>query len=753
LVRRDADAGSPQWRDVYRPVLGAVAVARGDGLSRGQIAGITGLPEERTDDALRLCRQYLVGGDGDDPYRIYHQSFRDFLLNDKHFTVYPAERHAAIARYLQEKCGANWGTCDDVYALQYAPVHWAEAATSSEHQRDTRTKALIELTANAKYQRRFERTVGDIPALQEHMRRAARVAALTDRDDMLPWLTKAAQSYVAFRRDYLQAEAIVTLARDGKLDQAEARLRLFTDLDEDWQVAARAIIALTGSGRNPEAAARLRSRILATTAANAQLRPLFDWLAGPASVSVPEPGQTSSLEIAQELVKRISGQPFNTELLHSANPSLIAVMPSGPPAGPELEAIARCGYAAALDAPILVDVARTFGTEGSELVDRYIDAHAGYTYVEYRNRSLWFVLQAVLSRHPEPAWVKERLGRILVAALTGGGVEFRETLPLTAKVLRDRAIEADARLTLENWRAAAIRELDKQPNDSWGSHKRRLTALMEHYVLLFDDARAADETLVRLEALPGGFAGFQAPAFLRLADALRACGLDTRDRLSRTIEEARRSAHHIQDYHFCARITARCNTLKRWHAMELNGTELAAVIRRLGASADAAEFAADHFVHEPYHYRDDNPADVLPIASARQAQTLEQLVEVFQRPAVEFRRLNPQYGLTQVLASQTCVRVPDPGLAPLLAVHFGARALSERSLDEGRERGALLRALVPVAAINPTALDTLLSYVLIATEPDDPDLLEDVIREAGPIAFRDVAPAAAQIGPHAVVPN
>jgi hypothetical protein len=54
------------------------------------------------------------------------------------------------------------------------------------------------------------------------------------------------------------------------------------------------------------------------------------------------------------------------------------------------------------------------------------------------------------------------------------------------------------------------------------------------------------------------------------------------------------------------------------------------------------------------------------------------------------------------------VLVPDPGFAPLLAIHFAARALADDSLDE--ERGALFRALVPVAASNPTALDTLLSY-------------------------------------------
>ena len=75
---------------------------------------------------------------------------------------------------------------------------------------------------------------------------------------------------------------------------------------------------------------------------------------------------------------------------------------------------------------------------------------------------------------------------------------------------------------------------------------------------------------------------------------------------------------------------------------------------------------------------------MLPVAEAQQAQTLEQLVNVFQRPAVEFRRLNPQYGLTQTLPDQMLIRVPDPGMAPLLAVHLGARMLADDSLVDER---------------------------------------------------------------------
>jgi hypothetical protein len=45
-----------------------------------------------------------------------------------------------------------------------------------------------------------------------------------------------------------------------------------------------------------------------------------------------------------------------------------------------------------------------------------------------------------------------------------------------------------------------------------------------------------------------------------------------------------------------------------------------------------------------------------------------------------------------------------------------------------------------------------LSYLLIASQPDDAELLEEVAREAGPVVFADVAPSTAQIGPDAATP-
>ncbi|MDD5266650.1 MAG: hypothetical protein PHO08_05925 [Methylococcales bacterium] len=754
FLQRELASTPARWNDVYRPILGLIAVALGEGLTKAQLIGITGLGEDTATDVLTTCEQYLIGGETASPYRIYHQSFRDFLLSDEKFTVFPAERHAAIARYLQDEFGGNWSTCKDNYALRYTPAHLAEAAALSEAKRETRTQALIELTQNQKYQRRFEHRGENILLLKEYLHRTVELAALNQRDDMLPWLIKATQGPAEFHRNYLQAGIVVNLAEQGKLDQAQARLQLFSGIDVDWKVAARLIIAWLGVEQNPTAAMEIFRDVTKTGTAGDILLLLSNRVGAAlnhkSSFSF-EPRETLSIAVAQELVKRINGRAFDREILLSVNPSLIVVGQLGS----QLGITGLRGYAAATDAPILVNLAREQDMEGTPLVDQYIDAHARYNYVEYRNRSLWFVLQAVLRHHPEQYWVKERLGRILKAALTEGNVDFREILPLTALLLLERASKRDARLTAEHSLATAIRGADelqsrRGADDSWGNHKRRLTGLMELYQLLLKNGSSANELLARILALPGGFAGFQAPAFLRLADALRACGINRPGLLEAVLEDALRSAHHIQDYHFCARVTARCNALKRWHQNALTGQELANTIRRLAALSGDAEFAADHLVHEPYQYREENDPDTLSIAEARGAENLEQLAEVFQRPAVEFRRLNPQYGLTQALDENTPIRVPDPGLAPLLAVHFAARALADDSLEE--EHGELFRALVPFATRDPTALDSLLSYLLIASDPDDPEVLEDIVREAGPVVFSDVTHSTAQIGPDAATP-
>ena len=57
--------------------------------------------------------------------------------------------------------------------------------------------------------------------------------------------------------------------------------------------------------------------------------------------------------------------------------------------------------------------------------DRYLTALKGYSYAEYRNQSLWFLLAEAV-KHPNPNWVKAMTARRAAKALSPAGADFQE---------------------------------------------------------------------------------------------------------------------------------------------------------------------------------------------------------------------------------------------------------------------------------------------------------------------------------------
>lgn len=127
FLKRELGRNMERWEERYRPFLGVLAVARGDGLTREQLAGVTGLTQSKTDNILRACDQYLAGPKPDGPFHIYHKSFRDFFLTDDEYQVYPAEDNQTIAGFFTEEYVGNWLNCEEDYALQHTPTHLVEA--------------------------------------------------------------------------------------------------------------------------------------------------------------------------------------------------------------------------------------------------------------------------------------------------------------------------------------------------------------------------------------------------------------------------------------------------------------------------------------------------------------------------------------------------------------------------------------------------------------------------------------------------
>jgi hypothetical protein len=238
-------------------------------------------------------------------------------------------------------------------------------------------------------------------------------------------------------------------------------------------------------------------------------------------------------------------------------------------------------------------------------------------------------------------------------------------------------------------------------------------------------AGEATGLLAQALALPFGFAGYQAPSSLTLAEANRICRPHEPVASMAAVEAARRAAHNIQEPGFCARTTARVNAmLERWWAQPL--TDLAGIISRFTDDPYSSEFSPLHRVGEEYDERSRGDDRLEIPDTVLGADTLTRLaLDVYHVSASETLRLNQGLAADEALPTGTLVAVPDAKFAALLAARFAAEALVHDGLTTA-EREALIRRLVPIAAGNPTALDTVLARLLLATRPEAPNVLDTI---------------------------
>ncbi len=734
FLNRDLGGKRPRWFNTFRPVVGLIAVAQGEGLNRAQIEEITG---QDVEEALEASKQYLDGELPEGPFRPFHKSFTDFLLEDEGNVAYhidAARMHRQIAdHYWAIRNGtAPWSQWDD-YGLRHTATHLAEAAegTHQQTERHQQVERLITLAVDRNFQEAHKARVKDLAALQRDLQLALRATAADSDTGAIRLVVESALALVTFRREELRPEPLFEMARRGEVDAAARRLELF-DVDPEWRQATLLTIAWLAAESRPDEAVRLRNRLRESLVASSTLDLLLARLnttleGGPLpGVGLPE---APSAELARELVARMSGEGADAELLtaHGFNP-----LSAGTGAGGPGEMISATGYLAEHDGPLLMAFAAAHPQEGDVYFRQYLDAHTSYNYVQYRNRSLWLLLNAVL-RHPDQKWVRAMVAEMAAAALAGSTLEFQECLPLTILALQALAQKPGALQELEARRGQAVADTDRlqsgrRQGDTWGSHKRRLVALAQTFSRLLGRHAEAAELLDKALSLPYGFAGFQAPALLTLAEALRIC-TPNHGALTDVLKAARAAAHNIQDATFCARMTARVNamTLRWWKSP---GFDVEVMSRKLSQDTSAPEFAALHWIGEVYSERSPMGGILLP-DDLRQANTLRALAEVYHRPLAEFQRLNREQGwaVDEPLPPATPVNVPDGGFETLLAARLAAEALVETSLPEQR-RIALIQSLVPIAAANLTALDTVLSRLLLTARPTDVAVLEVLERTA-----------------------
>ncbi len=733
FLNRELGMNETRWNTKYGPVLGLIAVGQGDGLRSEHLKRFA---RKDVAPALRDCKQYLDGDLPDGPFRPFHRSFADFLLDKRvniHYPIDPAAMHARIVKAYcpAPGCGGAWPNWDN-YGVRYLATHLAQAASySGNGDGHPFAERLVRLMVNDDFQAYHLSVVDDLAALQSDMEQALKTAVADPDPRSLVLVVEMALALVEFRRKRLQPEPIFQLARQGKLEDATRTLAAF-GMEKRWQTVAALALAWLAVPNNPDAATHLCDRLAAEPLTSWPIPLMLDRVkAGlkgksPALPPLPPPPPE---EVVEELVKRLAGQGADFEMIASflsaaqipPNEMLMKELGQSPDNEPV--------FLAQTDGPPLISFAAAYPDKGWKYLDRYLAIFAANDYVYYRNLSLWILLDAVL-RHPDPVWTREAVARLVLVAMQGERMAFRNALPyalLAWRAMRGETLAETSFINRVNLDCISFAGL---PRDMLAAVKRQIGSLAEAATLLPDGAAWVERCLNAMDQMPGGFAGYQAPAWLTLADTARLCRPGDPALAQRALDKALHAAQNIQDEVFCVRMTARVNALRErlWEGAA-DGYRVADAIQEFSRNPGLSPYVPVHVVGMPYGEREVGP-DKRPLPGEfSSANTLRRLAEVYRQPLFEFLRLNAGRNSDDPLVGGARVFVPDPDFAPLLAAHFAAEALAADGLS-GTQRVRAIQILVPVAMANPTALDTVLARLLLAAAArrTDPAVMKELGR-------------------------
>jgi hypothetical protein len=103
------------------------------------------------------------------------------------------------------------------------------------------------------------------------------------------------------------------------------------------------------------------------------------------------------------------------------------------------------------------------------------------------------------------------------------------------------------------------------------------------------------------------------------------------------------------------------------------------------------------------------------------ARTIKELAKAYDIPQAEFEQLNQDQGWAsdQKLKDGTAVWIPDSEFAAFIAARLAAELVLTPTVPD-EKRVALIQGLAPVAARNPTTLDTVLARLLLAAYRSNP---------------------------------
>ncbi len=471
FLQRELGKDIELWQKDYRPVLGLVSVGQGEGLRGTQVGKVSRTNVEKI---LLACLQYMDGAYPEGPFRVFHRSFADFLLDSQENTYYhidAANMHAMIADYYYalNNFPTPPGMWDD-YAMRYIPAH-LEGASRLEDQeaRHTQVERLVQLVQDPMFLNRFRKKVVDEAQVEFIYLAAVRAAALDTHQQAPEFLLGAMRRLQSHRHEQLQPDPVFKMAEEGQLDAAISRLVAFP-LEAQWQRAATLVLAWLAAKAVPDQALAVLNRmenqdgrseveVRLATRMRAALERKSLKLEG---LPYPPPR-----EIIDQVLLRLGGQKMGEGMVGNVdgfelqpNPQLVAVL--GELAGPVGGDYAPV-YLAQQDGPLLVAYAVENPEDGYDAFKEYLDLHSANPYLYYRNTSLWMLIDSVL-RHNNPDWILRALKALFTSAYTTEGMAYEGALPLILAALQARAGQAEAVQFLEASLADAQARVQKLGN-------------------------------------------------------------------------------------------------------------------------------------------------------------------------------------------------------------------------------------------------------------------------------------------------
>ena len=282
---------------------------------------------------------------------------------------------------------------------------------------------LTRLVADEAFQTAYKTVRGDVPALVHDVESA--LPAVASSLCPLQTVVAAAVNLDAFRARWVRPESVFESAADGRLDEVVSRLEFFA-IEEQWRQAVLLLAVWLAPPAAKDEAERLFSRVMASLQdfgplplLAARVSHALERGAEPPLVLPYHPGvlpHAPAKETVEQIVVRMGGSQdpaFNISGKTSFQETSRAHGDETP------------SYLAEGDAPDLVAYAQANPIDDGTL-RQYIVIHSTNPYADYRNRSLWAILGAVLC-HPSPDRALEyaRLGRRGGARARAGALSRR----------------------------------------------------------------------------------------------------------------------------------------------------------------------------------------------------------------------------------------------------------------------------------------------------------------------------------------